>query len=214
MEPVRTNLPGADRRFSSALTPAGKSRRISRRECSGVEVIEVDDGNVRLLCQLPEQDRLADGPGAREHHHREPGQPRPQRLAQPTLDDAGQPLRHRASLRLFLFFRHRRYLLPKLSPSRAAVASVLIGRRQRGGSPASGGSSAGVSSDQGSLAGALARQSSVRCRAGAGRMGTRTRNTVSPGRESMVIVPAWRSTTIRRAMSRPRPVPLPTSLVV
>ena len=30
----------------------------------------------------------------------------------------------------------------------------------------------------------------------------------------MVISPEWRSTTIRREMSRPRPVPLPTSLVV
>ena len=31
---------------------------------------------------------------------------------------------------------------------------------------------------------------------------------------SMVMVPPWRSTTMRRAMSRPRPVPLPISLVV
>ena len=46
-----------------------------------------------------------------------------------------------------------------------------------------------------------------------GRAGMRTRSTVSPGRESMVIVPPWRSTTMRCAMSRPRPVPLPTSLV-
>ena len=47
-----------------------------------------------------------------------------------------------------------------------------------------------------------------------GRMGRRTRNTVFPGRESMVMRPPWRSTTVRRAMSRPRPVPLPASLVV
>ena len=47
-----------------------------------------------------------------------------------------------------------------------------------------------------------------------GRTGMRTRSTVSPGRESMLIVPPWRSTTMRRAMSRPRPVPSPTSLVV
>ena len=47
-----------------------------------------------------------------------------------------------------------------------------------------------------------------------GRAGMRTRSTVSAGWESMVIVPPWRSTTMRCAMSRPRPVPLPTSLVV
>ncbi len=47
-----------------------------------------------------------------------------------------------------------------------------------------------------------------------GRTGRRIRSTVAPGRESTVIVPPWRSVTIRRAMSRPRPVPLPTSLVV
>jgi hypothetical protein len=39
------------------------------------------------------------------------------------------------------------------------------------------------------------------------RTGSRTRRTVSPGWESIVIVPRWRSTTMRRAMSRPRPVP-------
>ena len=44
--------------------------------------------------------------------------------------------------------------------------------------------------------------------------GSRTRSTVSPGWESMAIVPPCRSTTMRRAMSRPRPVPLPTPLVV
>ena len=47
-----------------------------------------------------------------------------------------------------------------------------------------------------------------------GRMGRRTRSTVFPGWESMVMRPPWRSTTVRRAMSRPRPVPLPASLVV
>jgi len=47
-----------------------------------------------------------------------------------------------------------------------------------------------------------------------GRAGMRTRSTVSPGREWMAIVPPWRSTMIRCAMSSPRPVPLPTSLVV
>ncbi len=39
-------------------------------------------------------------------------------------------------------------------------------------------------------------------------------SSVSPGRDPMVIVPLWRSTTMRRAMSRPRLVPLPASLVV
>ena len=57
-------------------------------------------------------------------------------------------------------------------------------------------------------------QLSVRPRSPGGRTGMRTRSTVSPGRESMAIVPPWRSTTMRCAMSRPRPVPLPTSLVV
>ena len=47
-----------------------------------------------------------------------------------------------------------------------------------------------------------------------GRAGRRTRSTVFPAWESMVMVPPWRSTTVRRAMSRPRPVPLPASLVV
>src|SRR5215203_3208669 len=37
----------------------------------------------------------------------------------------------------------------------------------------------------------------------------RTCRTVAPGWESMLIVPPWRSATMRRAMSRPRPVPLP-----
>lgn len=43
--------------------------------------------------------------------------------------------------------------------------------------------------------------------------GSRTANTVSPGRRSMLISPSCRS-TMRREMSRPRPVPLPTPLVV
>ena len=43
--------------------------------------------------------------------------------------------------------------------------------------------------------------------------GSRTRNTVSPGRLSTPISPPCRS-TMRREMSRPRPVPLPTPLVV
>ena len=47
-----------------------------------------------------------------------------------------------------------------------------------------------------------------------GRGGRRTRSTVSAGRESMLIVPPCRSTTMRWAMSRPSPVPFPTSLVV
>lgn len=46
------------------------------------------------------------------------------------------------------------------------------------------------------------------------RAGMQTRSTVSPGWEWMVIVPPWRSTMMRCAISRPRPVPLPTSLVV
>src|SRR5258707_7721506 len=44
--------------------------------------------------------------------------------------------------------------------------------------------------------------------------GRRTRNTVRPGSESTLRLPRWRSTTIRLAVSRPRPVPRPTSLVV
>ena len=35
-----------------------------------------------------------------------------------------------------------------------------------------------------------------------------------PGSESSVSEPSWRSTTMRRAVARPRPVPCPTSLVV
>ena len=44
--------------------------------------------------------------------------------------------------------------------------------------------------------------------------GSRTRTTVAPGADSTPISPPCRSTTMRREMSRPRPVPLPTSLVV
>src|SRR5207244_8900047 len=44
--------------------------------------------------------------------------------------------------------------------------------------------------------------------------GSRTRKVVRPGLESSVSEPLWRSTTIRRAVARPRPVPCPTSLVV
>lgn len=44
--------------------------------------------------------------------------------------------------------------------------------------------------------------------------GRRTRSTVRPGRESMPMLPPWRSSTMRRAMSSPSPVPLPTPLVV
>ena len=46
------------------------------------------------------------------------------------------------------------------------------------------------------------------------RIGSRTRSVVPLESDSMVISPECRSTTIRREMSRPSPVPLPTSLVV
>ena len=46
------------------------------------------------------------------------------------------------------------------------------------------------------------------------RIGSLTVTTVSPGCEAIRISPSWRSTTIRREMSSPRPVPLPTSFVV
>src|SRR5688500_2283007 len=44
--------------------------------------------------------------------------------------------------------------------------------------------------------------------------GILTENTVRPGSDSTVSAPPWRSTTIRRAVASPRPVPWPTSLVV
>src|SRR5215210_253262 len=44
--------------------------------------------------------------------------------------------------------------------------------------------------------------------------GSRTLKTVRRGSESTVSAPSWRSTTIRRAVARPSPVPCPTSLVV
>src|SRR3954449_9494066 len=44
--------------------------------------------------------------------------------------------------------------------------------------------------------------------------GRETRNVVAPGRESTVREPLWRSTTIRLAVARPRPVPWPASFVV
>ncbi len=44
--------------------------------------------------------------------------------------------------------------------------------------------------------------------------GSETRNVVRPARESKRSEPSWRSTTIRRAVARPRPVPWPASLVV
>ena len=47
-----------------------------------------------------------------------------------------------------------------------------------------------------------------------GARGSRTLNTVSPGRELSRRSPAWRSRTIRIVVSRPRPVPEPTGLVV
>ena len=47
-----------------------------------------------------------------------------------------------------------------------------------------------------------------------GRSGRPTRSTVSSGPDSIVISPPCRSTMIRREMSRPKPVPFPTSLVV
>ena len=40
-----------------------------------------------------------------------------------------------------------------------------------------------------------------------GARGSRTRNTVSPGRDVKLRSPSWRSTTIRRAVSSPSPVP-------
>src|SRR6185312_11179697 len=46
------------------------------------------------------------------------------------------------------------------------------------------------------------------------RMGSETWNVVRPGSDSNVSEPSWRSTTIRRAVARPSPVPAPTSLVV
>src|ERR671910_879312 len=46
------------------------------------------------------------------------------------------------------------------------------------------------------------------------RIGSLTVTTVSPGCEATRISPSWRSTTIRREVSSPRPVPLPTSFVV
>ena len=45
-------------------------------------------------------------------------------------------------------------------------------------------------------------------------IGRRTRTTVSPGREEIVMCPWCCSSTIRREMSSPRPVPFPTSFVV
>src|SRR4051794_10484959 len=45
-------------------------------------------------------------------------------------------------------------------------------------------------------------------------MGSQTWNVVAPGADSTRMAPSWRSTTMRRAVSSPRPVPAPTPLVV
>src|SRR3954447_24003809 len=44
--------------------------------------------------------------------------------------------------------------------------------------------------------------------------GSETWKVVRPGSESTEIEPSWRSTTMRRAVASPRPVPWPTSFVV
>ena len=95
--------------------------------------------------------------------------------------------------------------------TRGRCAGAASGRRWRGSPRSRGRSRAarGPGRGRGACSGMAARpldQDWVK--------GSETWKVVRPGSESKVSDPSWRSTTIRRAVARPRPVPCPGSLVV
>ena len=105
-------------------------------------------------------------------------------------------------------------VLMSLEPAAAALAGWSLARPAAAPGAGRGSGRRGAGECGGVRPGTSGGEPDGRQRRSTPCAGIVTRSTVRPGRESTVISPECRSTTIRREMSSPRPVPRPTSLVV